>query len=493
MNTLTRILGHRYGFAVLVTVALLAVYGLATISRADPAAEGAGGPVSGGRAPVESAIAVCPDPAPQGRTATRVSAMTSPAAGAAARRGGQAEIKDAQGGRVVTTLTAPGTAWYREAKGEAGPYTIRAAGAMAGGLAVEQTSVATKGGDRGLAGVRCAAPGTDLWFLGSGPVEAERIDLYVSNVDAQATSVDVEALSGEGPLDTGDGHGIPVDPFTTKVIGIGESPEGLGSIVDSARVLALHVRTTTGRVAASVRIHTAKGVDWVPLAPSPGTSHVVPGIPGGSGSRRLLIAVPGEFDARVTVQAITANGAFAPQGQDTLDAPAQTVTPLDLGQALAGKGAAIRLTSDRPITAGFIAQVGDDVAYGAGSAPLGPGGSSGGVVADNRADESAVLLSAPQGAATVHITSVTAQGTLGKPQVVKVAASRTLEVRVGEPAGPAARDFGIMISPQPGSGPVYAARLLRKKGDLITVLPVPPAITDVPLPAMADSLTAVLP
>jgi hypothetical protein len=484
----TRILGHRYSFAVLVVAALLAVYGLATISRSDSAARGARAPVSGGRAPVESAVAVCPDPAPRGETATRVSAMSSPV-GAAGRRGGQAEIKDAQGGRVVTTLTAAGTAWYREAKGAAGPYTIRASGAMAGGLAVEQTSVATKGGDRGLAGVRCAAPGTDLWFLGSGPVDAERIDLYVSNVDAQATSVDVEALSGEGPLDTSDGRGIPVDPFTTKVIGIGKSPEGLGSIVDSARVLALHVRTTTGRVAASVRVHTDKGVDWVPLAPSPGTSLVVPGIPAGSGSRQLLVAVPGEFDARVTVQAITANGAFAPQGQDTLDAPAQTVTPLDLGQALAGKVAGVRLTSDRPITGGFIAQVGDDVAYGAGAAPLGPGG----IVADNRADESSVLLTAPEGPATVHITSVTGQGTLGTPQVVKVVAGRTLEVKVGEPAGAAARGFGVMITPQAGSGPVYAARLLRKKGDLITVLPVPPAATDVTLPGVADSLTAVVP
>jgi hypothetical protein len=480
-------LGHRYGIAALVLVALLAVYGLATISRSDPAAraQSGRGPVSGRPAPVESAIAVCPDPEPRGAAATRVSAITSPSA----RRGGQAEVKDAKDGRVVTTLTAPGTAWYREAKGAAGPYTIRAGGAMAGGLAVEQTTVATKGGDRGLAGVRCAAPGTDLWFLGSGPVEAKRIDLYVSNVDPQATSVDVEALSGEGPLDTSDGRGIPVEPFTTKVIGIGESPEGLGSIVDSARVLALHVRTSTGRVAASVRVHTAKGVDWVPLAPSPTTSLVVPGLPGGSGGRRLLITVPGEFDARVTVQAITANGAFAPQGQDTLDAPAQTVTPLDLGQALAGKVAGVRLTSDRPITAGFIAQVGDDVAYGAAAAALG----SGGVVADNRAGESSVLLTAPDGPATVHITPVTGQGATAKPQVVNVAAARTLEVKVGEPAGLAARGFGIMITPQGDSGPVYAARVLRKRDDLITVLPVLPALTNVTLPEVDDSLTAVVP
>jgi hypothetical protein len=494
VSTVTRILGHRYGVAGLVLVALLAVYGIAAVSRPHPGAQAQGalaagaGPGSGvsagGQAPVESAIAVCPDPASHGKATTRVSAMTPPTS----RKGGQAEIRDAKGGKPLTTLTAPGTTWNREAAAPAGPYTVRGGGPMAGGLAVEQTTVTTKGPDRGLAGVRCAAPGTDLWFLGSGPVEAKNIDLYVTNVDDQPAAVDIEAVSGEGPLDTSDGRGVPVDPYRTKVIGIGKSAEGLGNIVDSARVLALHVRATTGRVAASARIRTGKGVDWVPVAPLPATSLVVPGIPGGPGSRRLLVTVPGEFDARVSVQAITANGAFAPQGQDTLDAPAQTVTPLDLDQALAGKAAAIRLTSDRPITAGFIARVDDDLAYGAGTAPLRPGG----VVADNRGADSAVLLTAPDGAASVRIMGFAGQGAVGRPQDVQVAGGRTLEVRVAAPPG-AAKGFGIMITPRPGSGPVYAARALRAKGNLITVLPVVPAVTTVDLPKVGDSLTSVVP
>jgi hypothetical protein len=250
------------------------------------------------------------------------------------------------------------------------------------------------------------------------------------------------------------------------------------------------VRATTGRVAASVRIRTGKGVDWAPLAPPPTTSLVVPGIPGGGGSRRLLVAVPGEFDARVNVQAITANGAFAPQGQDTLDAPAQTVSPLDLDHALAGKVAAVRLTSDRPITAGFSAQAGPDVAYGAAAPPL---GTTGGVVADNRSGSSSVLLTAPKEPAVVRIQAVTGQGAVGAPQTVRVAGGRTLEVRVGEPAGPAAKGFGIMITPRPGAGPVYAARLLRGKGGQLSVLPVVPAITTVLMPPVANSLTAVVP
>jgi hypothetical protein len=482
MNTVTRILGHRYGVTALVLVALLAIYGAASIPRPDARAARA----RAEPAPVNSAVAVCPDPAARGGAAARVSAITPPTS----RKGGHAEIKDTADGTVVTTLTAPGTSWYRDTKGAAGPYTIRAGGALAGGLEVEQTTAAAKGRDKGLAGVRCAAPAADLWFLLPGPAEAKSIDLFLANVDAEPTAVDIEALSGEGPLDTSDGHGIPIDPYRTKTIGIGRSPDGLGSIVDGARVLALHVRATTGRVAASVLVRAAKGVDWAPPATPPTTSLVVPGIPGGAGGRRLLIAVPGEFDARVKVQAITANGAFAPQGQDTLDAPAATVTPLDLDQALAGKVAAVRLTSDRPIAAGFSAQAGNDVAYGAAVPPL---GGAGGVVADNRAGASSVLLTAPRGPAAVRIQPITGQGVVGAPQTVKVNGARTLEVRVGDPAGQAAKGFGIMIAPQPGAGPVYAARLLRGKGGQLTVLPVVPAITTVLLPPVDNSLTAVVP
>jgi hypothetical protein len=82
---------------------------------------------------------------------------------------------------------------------------------------------------------------------------------------------------------------------------------------------------------------------------------------------------------------------------------------------------------------------------------------------------------------------------VGAPQTVKVSGARTLEVRVGDPAGPAAKGFGIMIAPQPGAGPVYAARLLRGKGGQLTVLPVVPAITTVLLPPVDNSLTAVVP
>jgi hypothetical protein len=483
LDRLVGFVGYRYAAAVLVLLALLALYGVAAFSRPSGAARAE----PGTRAPVTSALLGCPAPG-----GARLSLLTPGRTGGT----GRADITVTRGGAPAGAVTSPGAAWSKEVggghHGRTDPYTVRAGGALASGLEVEQTTSVENGSDRGLAGVRCTEAGTDLWFLGPGPMDAKDIDLYLTNVDDQAAAVDVRALSGEGPLDTTEGRGTTVAPHSGVVVGIGKSPEGLGDIVKTARILALHVRVSTGRVSAAVRVHTGdkKGVDWVPQAAPPATHVLMPGIPSGSGSRQLLVAVPGEADAQVKIQVITPKGTFAPEGRDVLDAPAQTVTPVDLEQALSGKAAAVRLTSDRPITAGFVASRGADVAYGGATEALGGGG----VVADNRSG-TVMVLSAPDRAATLRLDTVTGQGAAGTPQVVKVAAGRTEEISVPVPAG-GDKGFGVVLTPQPGSGPVYAARVLSSgKGDklLFTILPVTPALTSIAQPPVRDSLTSLIP
>jgi hypothetical protein len=481
LDRIVRLLGLRYATAALVLLALAALYGAASLSRPADRATAA----DTGRAdPVRSAVSVCPGR--EGARLTLQSAKTS-------RTGGRADVVQAPDGSGIGSLTTPGGGWSKDLTESEDSYTVWAHGAMAAGLEAEQTTHWPGGKDRGLAGVRCASPGTDLWFLGPGPVAAESVDLHLTNVDAQPASVDVTALSGEGSLDTADGLGTPVPPYSTKVVTVGGSPEGLGDIVKTAADLGLRVRATTGRVAASLRVRIAegKGIEWVPLAPAPGTSLIVPGLPGGEGRRRLLVAVPGQEDATVKVQVITQNGAFAPQGQDTLDAPAGTVTALDLDRALGGKPAAVRLRSDRPILAGYAAERGADVAYGAATSALEGGGF--GVVSDNRFDTT-VSLTAPQGAATVRITPVGPQGP-GTPQDVSVPADRTVEVALKAPSG-GEKGYGALIQPRPGSGPVHAARIQSTGKDddlLLTTLPIMPARTVLRLPPVGDSGSALIP
>jgi Family of unknown function (DUF5719) len=491
-----RLLSHRYGVTLLVLLAMLALYGVAVFSRPSGAVPVHGG----GRVPIRAAVVACPAP-----VGARVSALSFPSLVGTTRavsakggqagsgRGGQVDLTLTQGGTPVGSFTAPGTQWSQDVKTAEGSYTVRAAGALAEGFAAEQTTLNTKGDDRGLAAVRCTDPGTDLWFLGPGPLGAGHLDLYLTNVDDQAAVVNASALSDDGPLDTTDGRGTTVEPHTTRVVPIGASPEGLGDIVAQARLLALHVQVTTGRVAAAVRVRMGKqkGVDWLPVAAPAAPRLVVPGVPAGGGRRQLLVAVPGEADARIKIQVITPAGAFAPQGQDTLDAPAGTVTPVDLEGALSGKAAAVRLVADQPIVAGLAVAQGDDVAYGAATPPLrADADGAAGAVADNR-DVSAVLLTAPDGPATVKLVALTAQGAAKDPYIAKVEGARTLEVRLAAPSG-ATGGFGVVVVPQPGSGPVYASRVLTMN-KLITIVPVVPAPTTIPFPPVAGSLTSLIP
>ncbi|GAA2623606.1 DUF5719 family protein [Actinomadura fulvescens] len=487
MDKILRLLGFRYATAALVLVAVLALYGAATLSRP---AERTRAAAKSAEAPVTWASLVCPWGGEDGRMSVLTPPKGSPGAGSG---GGRVDVVQTTDGKPVASVPNAGTSWAKDVRrAENDSYTVRGGGALAAGLEAERTVHWGGGPDRGLAGTRCARPGTDAWFLGPGPVAAERIELYLTNVDAQPASVDVTALSGEGPLDTVDGHGTPVEPYRTKIVRIGGSAEGLGDIVTTARDLALRVRATTGRVAASVRVRIGekKGIEWMPQAPAPATSLVVPGVPGGGGRRQLLVGVPGEQDARIRIQVITTSGAFAPQGQDVLDAPAETVTPLDLDRALSGKPAAVRLVSDRPIVAGLSAQRGADVAFGTATLPLGP---HGGLVTDNRF-AAYLQLTAPAGAATVRVTAVDAQGQ-GTPQDVRIGAGRTVEIKLAGPR-PGGAGYGALIVPRPGSGPVHAARTLSTgKGDtgLLTILPIGPAATTVTLPPVGDSQTALIP
>jgi hypothetical protein len=447
--------GNRFALAGLVVLALLALYGVASFAR--PAASA---PRHGVSVPVTSAYAACPD-----THGARVSAVTPPGAGGA----GQAWVPG-----TSVALSAPGTSWSTDVKKNAGPWPFAAYGSLATGLTVEQT---TTGG--GLAATRCPAPASDLWFAGPGPADAKDVGLYLTNVDDRPVTAVVAGLSTDGSIETPEGQDdVLVGPHSTRLVQVGVQVEGFGTAAADTKIIALHVRAVTGRIAAAVRVERKKGADWLP-ATAPGRSVVVPGIPSGSGHRRLLIAVPGRDEAAVNVQGISSDGTFAPSGQRTLQAAALAVTPFDLG--MGGKPAALRIVANRPIVAALVAEEGDDFAVTAGTQPLGQGRT--GLVADDR-DQTSMLFTAPAKAATVRLTQIMAQGPTGTAQDVTVPAGRTVEVKMPPPAG--ADGYGLSIVPRPGSGPVYAARLLKINKQGITLLPVAPARTTALLPPVAD-------
>jgi hypothetical protein len=80
---------------------------------------------------------------------------------------------------------------------------------------------------------------------------------------------------------------------------------------------------------------------------------------------------------------------------------------------------------------------------------------------------------------------------------VTVKSAHTLALAVAHPAG-SEQAFAIVVTPQAGSGPLYAVRVVTAgTGGLSaaakSLLPVPSALTSVTLPPASDSYQAVLP
>jgi hypothetical protein len=125
-----------------------------------------------------------------------------------------------------------------------------------------------------------------------------------------------------------------------------------------------------------------------------------------------------------------------------------------------------------------------------------------GIIAGNPANGSVavgLLLSAPAGAASASIaviSSAASQSPSSPPQTVQVSAQHTVAITVAPPAG-SHDPFAIVVTPQPGSGPLYAARVVTSSGGLsgpvLSILPVQSALTQIILAPTKDSYSAILP
>ncbi|MEO6206304.1 MAG: DUF5719 family protein, partial [Mycobacteriales bacterium] len=240
---------------------------------------------------------------------------------------------------------------------------------------------------------------------------------------------------------------------------------------------------------------TPGGVDWVPRAQPPATTVVVPGLPRGPGRRVVLVTNPGEDPTVVSLRLTEVDRQFVPPALDAIAVPAGTTVATDVTAWTNRTAAAVTITSDGgPVLAGSFVYDAQgtsavkDFGYGGSARPLsGPA-----LITDlviNRPTESTLLLSAPDSDATVNVRPVPVlgvDGPLPKSRQVAIKAGRTVAVRLSTflPPGAIGR-LAIEVLPQPGSGPVYAARYLRERGDsgpLVTLLALQGAAQRVDVP-----------
>jgi Family of unknown function (DUF5719) len=359
-------------------------------------------------------------------------------------------------------------------------WSVTATGLMAPGMEAELANSA------GLAEVRCGEPGSDLWFAGPGQQNgAGQVQLDLMNVDSLAATVDVTVITDAGPVDVGNGTGIAVPAHQLVT-------ESLSAASSGASVVAIEVRTSAGRVAAAVWESQSRGAaSWLPASAAPATRMVIPGVPPSGTAGALCLVVPGSTDARVSVTAITPQGTYRPFGTQTVDLPAQSASYVQL-TPLGGTAVALELSANVPVTASVVVPGSGIGAFTAATAPVSQQAviagnvSGGGMTAD-------VVLTAPGRAVRVELTETGAGGQ--SSSLVSVPAGRTLIVPAKAPPGSHKGQFTIVITPEAGSGLLYAARVETQgqAGAVLSIVPAVSARTMISLPPVRDAYTAIQP
>jgi Family of unknown function (DUF5719) len=496
------LLANRFVLALLMLVAVGAELAVASSSHPVAVVAGTRAP-SPARAAVSSVVRACAAPGSTGPTAGGIAVATASAGTGKAEVSRLSPVSSPTPGAPLRVLTVPGrlarpvipvarvihSGSAKSAKAAAaspipagparGGVMIAATGAMARGLEVEQT------GPDGLATARCGEPDTDFWFVGPGRASVASIQLYLMDTDSQPATAEVDIFTDSGPLIGSTDTGIAV-PAHGMIV------QSLAKLLHGSRVLALHVNTSVGRLVAAVR-ETSKPGDpgaWLPAAQPPAKNIVLPGLPGTPGTRYLYVVVPGTGNAHIKLTAVTGRGSYQPTGGSGIDLPGGSAVRVPL-PSLSSLPAAVKLSSNVPVTATMSVPGGEAGAPGAMTAAGTPIQQQG-VIASNNGSSVSVVLSAPQAGAQVRIATQTlSAATPGK--VVQVAAGKTVVVKVKAPAGSAKRGFAVVLTPLAGSGPVYAGRVISGGGSVRAILAVESSLSWVGLPPVHNSLTAALP
>ena len=425
-----------------------------------------------------SSAAAKPGATPTG-SATFSPVLAAPSAGQASSAAGTSAT-----GHPFTVSTPGAVTTVGAAAG--GGTAVSATGQMAEGFEAEQADAS------GTGLVSCTHPGSDMWFVGTGQAAgATAVWLYLMNTGNLTASADVTVLT-----DTGEQNGlnsaITVAPKQSVSVNVTKYVQG-------SLALALHVQTNTGQVAASVWESGTGGGAWLPQANTPARSLVIPGLTVASSAAKLFVVVPGSTDAQLKVVAYTPSGAVAQFPGTPVDASAGAATPFALN-SLGASAAGLKLTSDEPVVASVLVPGAGIGSFTTAVPPI----TEQGVVAGNpsaRGVTVGLLLTAPAAAARASISVIGADGTVTPPagdKPVTVAAGHTLAVAVTRPSAGSRQPFAIVITPQAGSGPVYAVRVVTSgtgglSAPLSSLLPVSSAMTSITLPAAQNSYTAVLP
>lgn len=468
----------------LVTVALLAVVvglGQLTVPENRPQVTG----LEPAKAAVSAARVVCPD-------ANGV-AVAAPGSGKGKVTVGEVGSFDEPA--LSSLRRAPGRAVVLPDEGAKGPVMATAEDGLAPGFEAQQYVRKDTGEGRGLAETRCMTPRNEWWFAGPSTTGGTDTRLYLSNADRTAATVDVYAYSAAGPADPSTGRSIAtVDPGGQEVLDLAE-------LAPELDVSAIQVVARTGRVAAAIRMQVADGdtdygTTWVPPARPTQGNLLIPGLPEGAGKRKLVLFAPGDEGTTAHLRISRREDMFAPTGgADRVDIPAQQVVEVDLSSSMTKSVTAVQVNSDVPLIGSIVATEGGSGKDGgvtvATTTPRLTGTATVPFVPKRDVD-AALALTATTKDTEVDVRTL-APGP-SEPRRVSIGAGKTRTVQLDPPAGESS--YGLVVTPRPGGGPVYGARLLTASsddGELLSALPLRPGVREVSLPPVVPEIGAGVP
>jgi hypothetical protein len=449
--------------------------------------------------PVGSATAVCQGEIGAGSdTSTTLTAFTPAGNAATGSDGATIQYVDGKNfdplkfGPAGNRSTAQQIAQFNSTSDDGGlgrsvPLVLQANGSYAPGFSAGELLRSDSGHERGMAATSCTTPGTDFWFAGVSIGDDRNSLLYLANTDTAPATVNLTYYGPDGKIDTGTvGHDITVLPKTSLQYLLSTAvptPPKTG-------VASVHVTTTEGRVAAQLldvdrpqgNAANGQGMDFIPAqtpAVAAETAQTIPGIPAPKTTlTKIDLVVTATSDVPVSIDHVYwyGKGGRIELSDQTKDpgpgytkrdsslsiSPNHTVVFNMIGDAAdSDESAAIQVVGSGGSFLSGVRLVetdqksnSQDTAYLAPTPPI----AGQAIVTDSNiggpAKSTLILTSAGSKGATVQVTTI---GADNKPAV----ASMTIPANGTVAYPPQATGwFTTIVQAQPGSDPIYGARVM---------------------------------
>jgi hypothetical protein len=203
-------------------------------------------------------------------------------------------------------------------------------------------------------GALCSGPASSQWFVGASADITTKGRLIVVNSGLSEAVVDLNVFTenGKQPLRT-----LNVPSKNYLVIPV-------DSLAPGDKTLTVNVLPRSGRINSFLIDEQGKGLralggDLVNPINAPSRTLVIPAIPN-QGNRAgqartpahvLRLLTPGEVDASVTVELLSADGVFIPVGLNSRTISAGLVTELRFSPKISSTAFALKITSTEPVVA----------------------------------------------------------------------------------------------------------------------------------------------